>query len=353
MGEFFLVLSIVVVLLSLLPFIPNQHWVFRVPEFLSLQLLILHIAAIVGLGIFTDVNTLFWIVFLLQVALIIYHFYLFFRYTKFYKKRNIDVNGLKEVKIISANIYQFNKQFERFNDFIRKENPDIFLTIESNSDWEEAMRVHEKDYPHTQKITLENTYGMHLYSKIPFKEIEVHYFVADDVPSIEAHFKNENDEDFAVFFVHPPPPSPTEEANSKERDGDLLCVAKKVKEFNKPTLVIGDFNTVAWSNISKLFRKNSGLIDGRHGRGILASFHAKYWFFRAPLDLVYHSPNMFLKELDVLENVGSDHFPICCVICIDPENDSQEDEVEDISHEESQETEEIIDEGKEEESEKR
>lgn len=353
MGTFFLVLSILLILISILPFIPNQHWVFRVPEFLSLQLLFLHIAAIVGLSIFTEINTLFWVVLQLQLALIIYHFYLFARFTKFYKKKDPDVKGLKEIKIISANIYQFNKEFERFKKFIRKENPDMFLTIESNSDWEKSMREMEDDYPHTEKITMENTYGMHLYSKIPFENIKTHYFVADDVPSIEAHFKNENDEDFAVFFVHPPPPSPTEEANSKERDGDLLCVAKKVKDFNKPTLVIGDFNTVAWSKISKLFRKNSGLIDGRHGRGILASFHAKYWFFRAPLDLVYHSPSIFLKELKVLENVGSDHFPISCILCFDSSDNSQEDEVEAISGDENKETEEIIEEGKEEESQKR
>ena len=354
MGLFFLILSIVLILLSILPFIPNQHWVFRVPEFISLQLLILHVTAIIGLSIFTNETNLFWTVFIIQIAIIIYHCYLFSSYTKFYKtQKQKNTKQLKEMKIISANIYQFNKEFERFKDFIRKEDPDIFLTIESNSDWEKSMRELERNYPHTEKITLENTYGMHLYSKIPFEKITTHYFVADDVPSIEAHFKDENDEDFAVFFVHPPPPSPTEEANSKERDGDLLCVAKKVKQLNKPTLVIGDFNTVAWSNISKLFRKNSGLIDGRHGRGVLASFHAKYWFFRAPLDLVFHSPNIFLKELTVLENVGSDHFPISCVMCIDKTDHCQKEEVEDISKKENQETEEIIQEGKEEESEKR
>jgi endonuclease/exonuclease/phosphatase (EEP) superfamily protein YafD len=56
-----------------------------------------------------------------------------------------------------------------------------------------------------------------------------------------------------------------------------LCVAKRLKEINKPTLVIGDFNTVAWSKIPQLFHKNSGLIDGRHGRGMLAI--EKKWEF--------------------------------------------------------------------------
>ena len=350
MDIFFLVLSILLILISLLPFVKNPHWVFRASEFVSLQAFVLQVIASIGLFIFAEQNKLFWAVTLVQFALIIYHIYIFARFTKFYKKANREVKGSQKIKVISTNIYQFNKEFDRFKTFIRKENPDIFITIESNKDWEKAMRDLEDNYPHTEKITLENTYGMHLYSKIPFEDITTHYYVADDVPSIEAHMKTEKGEDFILFVVHPPPPSPTEEENSKERDGDLMCIAKRTKELNKPTLVIGDFNTVAWSKISNFFRKKSGLIDGRHGRGILASFHAKYWLLRAPLDLVFHSSSIFIKELKVLENIGSDHFPIYCEFYLDSSDFSQKKEKESITHEEDQETEEIIEEGKEEES---
>ncbi|WP_233244139.1 endonuclease/exonuclease/phosphatase family protein [Brumimicrobium oceani] len=287
---------------------------------------------------------------LVQFAFLIYHIYIFSRFTKFFKTKNRESENRQSIQVISSNIYQFNKEFDRFKRFIRKEDPDLFITIESNKDWEKAMRELEEYYPHSEKITLENTYGMHLYSKIPFEEITTHYFVADDVPSIEAHIKTEDGEDLILFIVHPPPPSPTEEENSKERDGDLMCIAKRIQELDKPVLVIGDFNTVAWSKISNYFRKKSALIDGRHGRGILASFHAKYWLLRAPLDLVYHSPSIFLKELKVLENIGSDHFPIFCEFYLDKQDNSQNDEKESISNEENIETEEIIEEGKKEES---
>lgn len=353
MSIFFTILSILLILISVLPLINNQHWIFRVPEFIKIQLLFLQVVASIGLLIFAEKNIWIWIVLLIQVLLIAYHAYLLARFTKFYKKHKSDAAHLKALKIISTNIYQFNQDFGRFKEFIRKEKPDIFVTIESNKDWEFAMRDMEVDYPHTEKITLENTYGMHLYAKIPFQKITTHYFVADDIPSIEAHLKTEDGEDFVLFCVHPPPPSPTEEETSKERDGDLLCIAKRIKEINKPTLVVGDFNTVAWSKISALFRKNSELIDGRDGRGILASYHANYWFFRTPLDLVFHSPTIFLKELSVLENIGSDHFPISCVFSIDPTTHIQEEEVETITEEKEEETEELIDEGKKEESDNR
>ena len=318
MNVFFLVLSLVLIFFNLLPFIKNQHWAFRVPEFIKIQLLILQIIASIGLFVFTDKTSWFWFVLIFQVTLTIYNFYLLARFTKFYKSGNKNITDLQAFKIISANIYQFNTQFKKFKEFIRSEKPDFFVTIESNKDWEIEMRSLENDYPYTEKITLENTYGMHFYAKIPFQKIRTHYFVANDIPSIEAHFKTKKGESFVVFCVHPPPPSPTEEETSKERDGDLMCIAKRVKEINKPTLVVGDFNTVSWSRIANLFRKNSGLIEGRNGRGILASYHAKYWFFRAPLDLVFHSTSIIIKELRLLGYTGSDHFPICCVFNINP-----------------------------------
>ena len=350
MGTLFIILSILLILISILPFIKHQHWVFRTAEFIKIQLILLQLITIVGLFVFTKKNTLFWSVFTIQILLILYHSYLLLHYTKFYKIKHKRAHHPNKTKIISANIYQFNKHYNRFINLIEQQQPDIFVSMESNKDWEVALQKLEKQYPHTQKVTLENTYGMHLYSKIPFESVKTHFFVADDVPSIEAHFKTEDGKDFILFCVHPPPPSPTEEETSKERDGDLLSVAKLVKRTNKPTLVIGDFNSVAWSTISKLFRKNSELIDGRKGRGILASFHAKYWFLRAPLDLVFHSTTVFINELRVLKNIGSDHFPICCVFSIDKNNSLQVDEVETISEDEKIETEKIIEQGKNEES---
>jgi hypothetical protein len=37
------------------------------------------------------------------------------------------------------------------------------MTMESNGDWEKAMKHLEKEYPYHHKVTLENTYGMHFY----------------------------------------------------------------------------------------------------------------------------------------------------------------------------------------------
>ena len=124
-------------------------------------------------------------------------------------------------------------------------------------------------------------------------------------------------------------------------------------ELNKkPIVVIGDFNNVAWSKSSILFRKVSHLIDPRIGHGFVSTFHAKYWFLRFPIDLMFHSENVFIQELKTLENFGSDHLPVYCQFYIDQHNNDQKEEIEHATAEEKKEAQEMIQEGIEEDGER-
>lgn len=350
-----LLISCLLIVLSLLPFVQNQHWIFRVPEFLKLQLLYLQTVVFTISCFYLKEHRLLWYLQALQLVLMGYHVFLLMRFTKFWRTKKYlkTQNASEKVKVVVCNVYQPNKEFNQFIQLIENEQPDIFLTMESNGDWERALRVLEKDYPQYEKITLENTYGMHFYTKLKVNNIKVHYFVADDLPSLEAELETIDGHKFVFFGVHPPPPSPTEEETSKERDGDLLCVAKRVRDYTLPVFVAGDFNNVAWAKSSLLFKKTSRLIDARIGRGILATFHAKYWFFRVPLDLVFHSPDIFIEKLFVCPSVGSDHYPVGCTFYIDHHSDEQEDDVKHLEEGEMQEVNELIEEGKQEVSDNR
>lgn len=351
----FAIISGLLIVLSLMPFIQSQHWVFRVAEFIKLQLLVFQVPALAWGLYLLDEAPWVWGLEVMQAALILYHVYILVRYTKFWRREKYEKgkDASDSIKIISCNVLQFNKEHERFVALVKKEQPQIFLTMESDAVWEKELRVLEVDYPNTVKVTLDNTYGMHFYTNLKINTSQVHYFVADDIPSIEAELETADGHRFIFFAVHPPPPSPTEEENSKERDGDLLSVAKRVRDYKMPVVVTGDFNNVAWAKSSVLFKKTSKLIDARIGRGILSTFHANYWFFRVPLDLLFHSPNVFIDKLFIYPSVGSDHFPMGCTFFIDRYSDEQAEDIEHLEPGDMAEVNEMIAEGREEESDNR
>lgn len=349
------ILSALFFTVSVLPFTPHQHWMFRVWEFGRIQLLILQLITLaLGIIFVEDKSLFFWGTVLLHTGLITYHAIILIPYTTIYRKnRPKDIpKDSKSISIISVNVYQFNERYEELIKLVDEVKPDILLTMESNQAWEDAMTEIEEKYPNFKKVALENTYGMHFYTKLPAKYIKVNYFIADDLPSIEASLSTEDGTSFTFFGIHPPPPSPTEEDNSKERDGELLSIGKKVKEIKGSVIVAGDFNNVAWAKSSILFRNTSKLIDPRIGRGFVSTYHAKYRLLRFPIDLFFHSTDIFIEDFKTLRNIGSDHLPLFCKFFINHNENIQEEEVETLEEGEEEEVEEMIEDGIKEESER-
>lgn len=345
------VLCAVLILATLVPFLPHQHWLVRGFDFAKIQIVVLQLTLLAAAPFLLPPSPKLWVWQTSLLSCALYNLYILARFTRWWPVLPVEVveEHSDDVTLLSANVLQFNTQYDRFLKQVRDTDPDIVLTMESNEDWETALKPLESDYPYLCKIPLENTYGMHLYSKLPMTS-EVHYFVADDLPSIEARIQTRKGYRFVLFGVHPPPPSPTEEPNSKERDGELLSVAKKIRQDKKTTVVIGDFNNVAWARSSELFRKTSETIDPRIGRAMCCTFHARYRFLRIPIDQIYHTPDVFVQEIFPLPDFGSDHFALFCRFFINRHDDSQEERVEHLEAGEMAEVNEMIQDGIEEES---
>ena len=344
----FTIISTLLLISSLLPYLPLSHWFYRFFEFAKIQIFLMQIIVLICSILLLEnfsisVRSL---QFLTAVSIII-HAAMLFKYTRFYVsiKKEQGESSSKTISVLSANVYQNNKQYDSFLELVHRHDPDIILTMESDKNWEKALSVLDASYKYSIKVSLDNTYGMHLYSKLKIVNHSVHYFVADDLPSIEAKITTHDNYDFTFFAVHPPPPSPTEEENAKERDGELLSIAKKIKENADTCVVLGDFNNVAWAKSSILFRKTSETIDGRIGRGFISSYHTKYWFLRFPIDLMFHTPDVFVKDLKSLGNFGSDHFPIYAKFFINRKTAKQEHLVNELEDEEHETVHEIIQDG--------
>lgn len=342
------IFSFLLVLFTIIPLVPHQHWFFRIFDFAKVQIMVIQIVMLLIGIIWIKSTPIHWITILTLLASIIYELYLIWPYMPWIKApQHIPSSHASEsYTILSVNVYQFNTDYQSLISLIQEVKPNIILTMESNQDWDNALLQIESDYPYQHKVPLENTYGIHLYANIPWKKATTHYKVADDIPSIEAHFKTKRGEQFVFWGIHPPPPSPTEEDTSKERDGELLAIAKHIREHKQLTIVAGDFNNVAWAKSSVLFRKTAELIDPRKGRGLISTFHAKYWLLRFPIDQLFHSTEIYIQQLKTLRNIGSDHLPLFCEFYIDTDDQDQEAVVERLEAGAMSEVNEMIAEGK-------
>nr|WP_244649967.1 endonuclease/exonuclease/phosphatase family protein [Sphingomonas sp. CFBP 13706] len=119
---------------------------------------------------------------------------------------------------------------------------------------------------------------------------------------------------FRVIALHPRPPVPGQDTEA--RDAEIAIAASRAARAKLPVLAIGDFNDVAWSHTSQLFKRVGGYLDARIGRGTFATFPARTPLLGWPLDHMFVTPEFKVHSLEVLEDVGSDHLPIHSRLCL-------------------------------------
>jgi len=321
------VVGSLIVLATLIPFIRNDYWVFRVFDYPRIQKWIITLFIIVVYALVTEFDARhewgFLVVLLANLAYLSYQIYPFLPIASTQMKQAGSVTS-EGFSLMIANVLEDNKQYERLLDLISSRQPDIIVLSETSQDWAKALEVIHGDYPYRESKVLDNTYGIMLFSRLEITESEVRYLVEDHVPSIFALVKLPGGELFQMFCIHPTPPVPGENPRTTERDKEILLVGKLAKKSPLPVIVSGDLNDVAWSYTNQLFQNTSGLLDPRRGRGFYNTFHAQHRFFRYPLDHVFCSSHFQLVEIERLPDIGSDHFPMWVKLAYEPAEASEQ-----------------------------
>ncbi|MAB22530.1 MAG: endonuclease, partial [Idiomarina sp.] len=306
----------------LAPLSRSQVWWIRGLDFPRLQLsVLLATLLVVGLVVIRDWTSVTAIASGLLIGCLVCQLWWVVPYTFFFPKEVEAVrvgSHYERLRIMTANVLTPNHNSDGLIKLVHDFTPDVLVTLESDDWWQERLDVIEKDYPYTVKVPLDNLYGMHVYSRYVLSDVNVEYLVEDDKPSIHCFIELPCGQRVKAHFVHPAPPSPSENEESEERDAELVLVARRVEPEKYPTIVTGDLNDVAWSRTTLLFRKISSLLDPRIGRGMFNTFHAEYWFARWPLDHIFHSHHFALVSMTRLPGFGSDHFPLLTELALAP-----------------------------------
>jgi endonuclease/exonuclease/phosphatase (EEP) superfamily protein YafD len=229
--------------------------------------------------------------------------------------------------VMVCNVLMENREHHRFLAQVRRSDPDMVLALETDDTWNCALEPLARDYPYAVRYPQDNYYGMVFFSRLPLIDPQVRFLVQDDIPSLHTSVELPSGDQIFLHGLHPRPPEPIRDQDSTPRDAELVLLGREIgRHHNRPTVVAGDLNDVAWSPTSELFLTLSGLLDPRVGRGLFNSYNAKSRIFRFPLDHVFHSNEFCLVDLQRLPEVGSDHFPILIELTYDPRAATEQEE---------------------------
>jgi len=308
-------LAVIALGATLIPFIPSKQWYIRIFDYPRLQTFFIAVSALLWYSFFYFKKGRQGYVFAIMfMAVIIVQGYKAWPYTPFSKKQVLwaEQNGkdTTAISLLICNVLQTNTSYNKVLEKVKKYNPDILITTESDSTWQNKLIDLNASYPYRIPIPLSNTYGMHLYSRFALKETKVRFLLEADIPSIRTRVQLTSGEWITIFVVHPRPPVPGEADDSRERDAEIIMVAREARKESGGVIVAGDFNDVAWSETTELFQEVTGYLDPRRGRGFYNTFHAEFPVFRWPLDHIFHSSHFKLMKLQRVERVNSDHYPM-------------------------------------------
>lgn len=315
-------------MVTLLPLWHHPHWFIRGMDFPRLQFMFLAAVLLLAQLFFLDTATVNAQLLIVATALcLLWQLWWILPFTLLWPKEvktaaNIKAN--EQLSILTSNVFTPNRKADALLELVRLHQPDVLVTLESDQWWQDKLQRLEAEMPYSVKCPLDNLYGMHVYSRLPLSEQEICYLVEQDVPSIHLALTLRSGDKVRAHFLHPAPPSPTENAESTERDAELVIVARSIAKSKQPVIVTGDLNDVAWSATTRLFRKISGLLDPRVGRGAFNTFHVDYPFARWPLDHLFHSEHFTLCDIQRLPSIGSDHFPLLTRLAFTPKQGSNQ-----------------------------
>ncbi len=348
-----LILCAIAIITAGLPLINSAAWWIRIFDFPRVQIAVLCLLAIILACFYLDLKWIYKLPLLIILAVsIVYQVQFIVVYTPLSKTKAKDSNKQSKENsftLLVSNVRMENDDKKRFQAHVKKYNPDILLINEPDQAWAASLEKLDGDFPYSIKYPLDNTYGMILLSKLPLTESAVNFLVKEDIPSLFTRINLPSGSIIDFYGVHPEPPKPG--SDTYERDTELLIIGKKIRESKNPTIVAGDLNDVGWSATSKLFRKYSGLVDPREGRGLYNTYNVFVPLLRYPLDHIYYSKEFGLLSLKKLKDIGSDHFPLLIALNYEPDKNNTEG-LEKTNAVEEAEVEEKIEDGKKESGEK-
>jgi endonuclease/exonuclease/phosphatase (EEP) superfamily protein YafD len=222
-----------------------------------------------------------------------------------------------DVRFLAINVKMENDHHAGIAEEIRRSDADVLLLMETDQAWADGLAEVLSTYTTVLRQPQSNHYGMIFATRLAVERAELVRLTADDTPTAFAELRSPGGTVFRFVGLHPVPSVPGEDTET--RDAQILYAARYARNGTTPVIAMGDFNTVAWSKVARRFKEGGAFLDPRIGRGLVASFDARYRLLRFPIDQFYLKGPVAMVDFRRGDPVGSDHFPMHAHVRFDAE----------------------------------
>ncbi len=211
-----------------------------------------------------------------------------------------------QLSIVSLNVRAENPDKQRTLDYLRDRNADVVVLLEIDDAWATTLRDLESVYEHRVVTPQPGLFGIAVLSRVPLDTPRVVEPGGGSTTVITGLARGK--QGCLLMAAHPRAPVSAEW--SARRDAQLAAMGELAADETRPIIVAGDLNTTPWSHGFRALVKPRGLRDSATGRGVQATWNARLWAPRIPIDHVLVSPEIGVQSRRVGPDVGSDHLPV-------------------------------------------
>jgi len=205
------------------------------------------------------------------------------------------------MRALLVNVWFRNDDHERVLDYVRSKDPDVAVFLEVTPAWDVALRRLDR-LPHQALAG-----DVLVASRQPLARLRT-VSLADGGSWAIAFSYDVAGTPVTVIGAHAN--WPLGAAISASRDRELLDLGVLASSVPRPVLLMGDFNTTAFSPVFAQLLAASGLRDCAAGRGFVPTWPALFPPLLMQIDHCLASPGLTVARLGSGPYVGSDHFPL-------------------------------------------
>ncbi len=310
--DVFCCFSFLAILLTLLSFFGEKHWILDLTTHGRLQYFTFFMMAFTLFALKWSRGWVFVsLVFLLLNGMSVVPFY----WPVGVESLSEATNKGASLKLIQANLWgrAGGVSCQNLIPYIDEMSPDV-LTVEEFSPACHQVFIDEgieKKYPYARHVIPTR---ISLYSRIPLDASRIQYVYAGNGSSIIAELTI-GSQPVTLIMAHAT--RPMDAVSNESQKQHFYEMSKIIQDENQPVFVVGDLNTTPWSSVYRKFITETGLRDSQQGFGIQPSWPATYHIppihLLPPLfgiDHVLVSSEFRVKQRKLGPRIGSDHLPV-------------------------------------------